>query len=103
MISAISHSMVKWNQEFILKPMNEGVARINRCFRGVNLHHIDYPKLDWSERIVDLITGCFLTIALINTIFWVIIRTFGNPEVLAHPLAPIPFHPWSEAPAADSV
>jgi len=100
MTSAISHSMVIWSQAYILEPMNEGTARINRCFRGVNLHHIDHPKLDWSKRIIDLITGSLLMIPLINTVIWIFIRTFGNAEFMAQPMAPIPFKPWNEAIAA---
>jgi hypothetical protein len=97
MAAAISNSIVNWCQMAVLEPPCEGVARLNRCFKGVDLHQIDHPKLSLCQRIVDLITGFLLLIPILNLILWVFIRTFGNAQNLARPFNPAPFVPWTEA------
>ena len=100
MATTISNSFVHWCQVAVLEPPCEGAARINRCFRGVDLHQIDHPKLDWSQRVVDLLSGVLLMIPILNTIVWIFIRTFGNAQILSQPLNPPHFVQWSEATTA---
>jgi hypothetical protein len=97
MASAISNSLVNWCQFAILDPPNEGVARINRCFRGVDLHQIDHPTLDWTKRVIDLITGVILLVPILNTIFWMFIRTIGNAQILSQPISKTNFNEWEDA------
>lgn len=97
MVSAISHSMISWTQMAILEPTDQGIARINRCFRGVNLHNINHTKLDWSERVVDLLTGLALMIPLLNMVVWVFMKTFGNTEMLSLPTQKASDEVWEAA------
>ena len=102
MTCAISTSIIHWCQNTVLEPKNEGAARIDRCFRGVNLHHIDFPKLSWGKRVVDFITGFFLMIPLVGHVVWIFMRTFGNVEKLSEPLVPPTFKTWEDAKVASA-
>ncbi|HEX2582620.1 MAG TPA: hypothetical protein VHL30_00700 [Chlamydiales bacterium] len=75
-------------QEILFKPFAEGAERVNRAIEGVNLHHILHSKMSLLERSWSLLVGVCLMIPLINSILWICMKTFGNPEVLTEPLAP---------------
>jgi hypothetical protein len=69
----------------IFVPYAEGAERVNRAIQGVNLHHIEYPDLDLSDRLWTAITGVLLMIPLINSVIWVAMQSLGSPEKLSEP------------------
>jgi hypothetical protein len=91
------HSITDYCHNYILEPFSEGAARINRAIEGKNLHFIHHPSLAWDERLVDIFTGIFLLIPIINTIIWIFMRTFGEGEKMTGPLSTTALDPWIEA------
>lgn len=97
MISSIGSAIIDWCHAIVLEPYAEGAERINRCFQGVDFHQIDRPTLSWDERVIALLTGIALMLPIINTVIWIVMRTFFNAEILSKPLEAPPFDPWPEA------
>jgi hypothetical protein len=66
----------------------EGTERIRRFVNGVDFYSVDNPTLDWSERVVSLITGILLLLPFVNIIVWLAMETFGNPDIFADEYTP---------------
>jgi hypothetical protein len=92
----ISTSIGSWaNRTFIL-PYAEGAARVNRAFLGIDLREIDSPKINLTNRCIDILTGLVLFIPILNSILMVFFRTFGNMEILTQK-SNLPSVKWQEA------
>jgi hypothetical protein len=88
MATAIQSGTLTCLQEIFFKPFAEGAERVNRAIEGVNLHHILHSKMSLLERSWSLLVGLCLMIPLINSILWICMKTFGNPEALTEPFTP---------------
>ncbi len=89
MTNAIQQSTtIAFLQEIIYKPFAEGGERINRAIEGVNLHHIQHPKMNLLDRGWSLLVGVCLMMPVINSILWICMKIFGNPEILSEPFTP---------------
>ena len=67
---------------YIAKPYLEGGERLKRAFHGVDFHLFSRPRISILDRICYGLVGLVLLIPLINTIAWIFMQTFGEPEHL---------------------
>jgi hypothetical protein len=80
-------STINFIQEIFFQPYAEGAERVSRAIEGVNLHHIEHPKLNCSTIIWNVFVGVLLMTPLINSIIWICMKTFGNPDRLSDPFS----------------
>jgi len=85
-------------QEILLRPYTEGAERVNRAINGVDFHDITHREISLKNRCWSLLVGLCLMLPLINTVIWICMKTFGNPEMLSDPfvLAPMRIAPVEE-------
>ena len=88
-----------WIHTYMKQPYWEGFERLRRAVHGVNYHLITEPRISLKERVVSLAVGTLLVIPLVNTIVWVAMQVFSEPEKLGPPFIPkgkIPSEPKFE-------
>ena len=86
MISSLTPATPEWLHQYLIEPYLEGIERLNRAWRGVELYRIKPVALSLKERVISLITGIALTFfPLVNTVIWMAWQTFGTPEILSDP------------------
>jgi hypothetical protein len=88
MISALRPVHAEWLHTFVVQPFMEGAQRVNRAWRGFNVHSLNRTLLSLKERIVSFAIGLILLLPLISTIVWIVWQTFGRPEKLSDPYCP---------------
>jgi hypothetical protein len=83
--------------KLIVLPYEEGAARLDRAWLGINIQSLNREPLYWIEksgagraklglRTISLITGILLSfLPLVNTVIWIAWKTFGRPENLSDP------------------
>ena len=88
MAAAITPLNREWFYATTIQPFKEGAERINLAFNGVDALSLELRSLSLKERIIRLITGILLMIPLVNTIIWIAMQTFGQPDYLSDPYLP---------------
>ncbi len=78
----------EWIYGLVIQPYKEGAERINRAFAGVDFLTLELRPLSLRERVFSLAAGLLLMTPLINSIVWVAMQTFGQPEFLSDPHLP---------------
>ena len=88
MAAAITPLNREWFYATTIQPFKEGAERINLAFNGVDALSLELRSLSLKERIIRLITGILLMIPLVNTIVWLAMQTFGQPDYLSDSYLP---------------
>jgi hypothetical protein len=88
----------EWIHTFVLEPYLQGCERVNRAWKGVDIHSVAETKLSLKDRVISWLTGVMLMAPVINSIIWFVGQTFGimekiptdpfNPETPQFPALP---------------
>ena len=76
-----------WIHTHILLPYYQGCELVNQAWAGAD-RSIETSPFSWQERVIIWIKGMILLIPIVNTIIWLVWKTFGKPEKLADPFSP---------------
>jgi|GEM_PF-6739036 hypothetical protein len=72
----------EWIYTYVAQPVLEGGERLKRAFHGIDFHLFSRPRIGIFDRISYGLIGFVLIIPLLNTITWIFMQTFGEPEHL---------------------